>query len=63
MFCLKLIKNQDVVMQISKYLFNIFNSPKKQTKNPALLLWYLKSNCFRLFFGRIETPKRHFEIN
>ena len=39
---------------ISKCLFGIFNSLQKGTKNSILLLWYLKSNCFRLFFGRIE---------
>ena len=45
---------------ISKCLFGIFNSPKKQTKNSTLLLWYLKSNCFHSFFGRIEDTKRTF---
>ena len=32
-------------------------------KKSSLLLWYLKSNCFRLYFGRMKTPIRHFEIN
>ena len=38
--------------------------PKKEQK---ILLYYysmyLKSNCFRSFFGRIEDTKKHFEIN
>ena len=34
---------------ILKCLFDIFNSSKKRTKK---LLWYLKSNCFRLFFQK-----------
>ena len=41
---------------ISKCLFGIFNSPKKTNE----LLWYLKSNCFRSFFGRIEDTKKTF---
>ena len=45
---------------ISKYLFGIFNSPKKRTKNSTLLLWYLKSNSFCSFFGRIEDTKKTF---
>ena len=48
---------------ISKCLFGIFNSPKKRTKNSTLLLWYLKSNCFCSFFGRIEDTKRTFRIS
>ena len=49
---------------ISKCLFGIFNSPKKQSKKFDFTC-YLKSNCFRSFFWRIEvkTPKRYFEIN
>ena len=38
-------------------------SKKTNKKNLTLLLWYLKSNCFRLFFGELKAPKRHFEIN
>ena len=45
---------------ISKCFFGIFNSPKKRTKKSTLLLWYLKSNCFRSFFGRIEDSKMTF---
>ena len=43
---------------ILKCLFGILNSPKNKRKNLTLLiLWYLKSNCFRSFFGRIkDTP-------
>ena len=26
-------------------------------------LWYLRSNCFRSFFWRIEDTKKHFKIN
>ena len=37
--------------------------PKNERKNLTLLLWYLKSNCFRSFLGELKTPKRHFEIN
>ena len=44
---------------ISKCLFGIFNSPKKRTKNLSLLLWYIKLNCFRSFFGRIEDTKKY----
>ena len=45
---------------ISKCLFGIFSSPKNEQKNSPLLLWYLKSNCFRSFFGRIEDTKKTF---
>ena len=45
---------------ISKFLFGIFNSPKNERKTSTLLLWYLKSNCFRLLFGRIEDTKKTF---
>ena len=49
---------------ISKGLFGILNSPKKkERKNSTSLLWYLKSNCFHSFFGRIEdTKKKVFEL-
>ena len=46
---------------ISKCLFYIFNSPKKCTKKSTLLPLYLRSNCFRLFFGRIGDPKKTFK--
>ena len=53
---------------ISKCLFGNFNTNKKRTKKfdftkghffilseeKGPLLWYLKSNCFRSVFGRIE---------
>ena len=46
---------------ISKFLFGIFNSLKIQRKKKStLLLWYLKSNYFRSFFGRIEDTKMTF---
>ena len=32
--------------------------PKTERKNATLLLWYLKSNCFRSFFGRIERHQK-----
>ena len=38
---------------ISKGLFGILNSSKKRTKKLTNLLWYLRSTCFRSFFGRI----------
>ena len=39
-------------------------SKKNERKNSTLLLWYLKLNCFRLFWGIIEdTKKTKFEIN
>ena len=44
---------------ILKYLFGIFNSPQMEQKM-ILLLLYLKSNCFRLIFGRIENTKKTF---
>ena len=34
--------------------------PKNEQTNSTLLLWYLKSNCFRSFFGRIEVTKKTF---
>ena len=34
--------------------------PKNERKNSTLLLWYLKSNCFRSFLGRIEDTKKTF---
>ena len=35
--------------------------PKNERKKNTLLLWYLKSNCFRMFFGRIEDTKMTFQ--
>ena len=51
-FFQRIIKGQ----LISKCLFGIFNSSKKETKK--FVLWYLKSNCFRSFFGRIEDTQK-----
>ena len=46
---------------ISKCLFGFFNSPKKQTKKfDFTTMVYLKSNCFRSYFGRIEETKKTF---
>ena len=37
---------------------------KNERTNSTLLLWYLRSTCFRLFFGRIwRQQKDIFEIN
>ena len=35
--------------------------PKNEQKKSTLLLWYLKSNCFRSLFGRIEDTKNTFQ--
>ena len=46
---------------ISKCLFGILNSSKKtKEKNRPKLLWYLKSNYFPSFFGRIVDNKETF---
>ena len=34
--------------------------PKNERKNSTLLLWYLRPNCFRSFFGRIEETINRF---
>ena len=49
---------------ISKGLFAIFNSFKKQAKKIRLYYHdtYLRLNSFLSFFGRIEDSKRHFDI-
>ena len=37
--------------------------PKKEKTNSTLLLWYLKSTCFRSFFWRkSKTTQNHFEV-
>ena len=41
-------------IKISWFRKGFFNYPKNERKNSTLLLWYLKSNCFCSFFGRIE---------
>ena len=44
---------------ISKCLFAVSSIlPKNERKILTLLLWYLKSNCFRSFFGRIEIHQK-----
>ena len=50
---------------ISKCLFGIFNSSKKQTKKFDLSTYYGTSSwiVFVLFWEELETAKRHFEIN
>ena len=50
---------------ISKCIFGLFNSPKKQTKIIRLevLTIVVKSNFFFRFLGELKIPKRHFEIN
>ena len=51
---------------ISKGLYRILNFPKKWTKkfDFTTVLWYLKSTCFLfVFWEKLKTPKRHFEIN
>ena len=36
-------------------------SQKNEQKKLTLPVWYLKSNCFRSFFGRIEDTKKTFQ--
>ena len=49
---------------ISKGLFVILNSPKKQTKKfDFTTIQYLRSPFFFFFWEKLKTPKRHFEIN
>ena len=38
----------------------VFNSSKMNEKIQLTVIWYLKSNCFCSFFGRIEDTKRIF---
>ena len=61
--CMVLIIEKDKGQFVSIRLFCIFNSPRKQTKNSTLQLWYLKLNFFVHFLGELKKPKRHFEIN
>ena len=54
---LKLRFLKDVYVKISESWKRFMVSsilPKNERKNLTLLLWYLRSNCFRLFFERIE---------
>ena len=48
---------------VSKCLFVVFNSPKKQTKKIALRYHGSKLNFFVCLLGELKIPKRHFEIN
>ena len=48
---------------ISKCLFGIFNFPKKRTKKFNFTTMVPQVELFSFIFGRIEIPKRHFEIN
>ena len=50
------------VQLISKELFCFFNSSKKRTKNFCLNRSGQKLKFSSSFFGRIQAPKRHFEI-
>ena len=43
-----------------KYLFGIFNSPKKQTKKFDFTTMVSQVKLFRSFFGRIEDTKKKF---
>ena len=36
--------------------------PKKEQTNSTLLLWYLRSTCFRSFLEEIDVPRNHFKI-
>ena len=45
---------------ISKCLFGVLNSSKKQTKTSRQVV---KLNLFVRFLEELKTPKRHFEIN
>ena len=45
---------------ISKRLFGVFNSPKKQQKQFNLRYHSGKIKLFHLFFGRIEDTKKTF---
>ena len=45
------------------YFWYLQFSQKKRTKkfDFTTMVWYLKSNCFLLFFGRIEDTKKTFQ--
>ena len=45
---------------ISKFLFGIFNSPKKRTKKLDFNTMVPQVELFRSFFGRIEDAKKTF---
>ena len=54
---------------ISKGLFGILNSPKKQTSqktNKQIQLYYCDTHVDLfsfVFWEKLNTPKKHFEIN
>ena len=49
---------------ISKGLFGILNSPKKRTKNFDFTTMIPQVDLFSfVFWEKLKTPKRHFEIN
>ena len=52
------------VRQSRNDFFKPLFPPKNERRNSTVLLWYLRSTCFRSFFWRKSTtPKNHFEIN
>ena len=49
---------------ISKGLFGILNSPKKRTKKIDFTTMIPQVDLFLfVFWEKLKTPKRHFEIN
>ena len=49
---------------ISKGLFGILNSPKKQTKKFDFTTIIPQVNLFSfIFWEKLKTPKRHFKVN
>ena len=49
---------------ISKVLFGILNSPKKRTKKFDFTTMIPQVDLFFfIFWEKLKTPKRHFEIN
>ena len=52
------------VKQSRKYVFKPTFLPKNKQTNSTLLLWYLSLTFFLfVFWKKLKTPKRHFEIN
>ena len=51
-----------IFIKVSEFqnVFLVSSILPKKRKNSTLLLWYLMSNCFRSFFGRIEDTKKTF---
>ena len=60
-------KKTDLILKVRQSRNDFFKPtilPKNERTNSTLLLCYLMSTCFRLFFWKkLKTPKRHFEIN